>query len=177
MSDYTDLYVLNNLFTDYRGRFIRFARLYVRDEAVAEDFVMEAIMQYWNRRETLRAGSNIPAYILTVIKNKCLNHLEHLKVCQNAAEEMKKNRQWELQTRIASLSACDPEELFSGEAREIVDKTLVSLPAQTRELYLMSRHENKSNREIATHFGISVKGVEYHISKALKALRKNLRYF
>ena len=138
---------------------------------------MEAIMQYWKKRETLHDDSNIPAYILTIIKNKCLNHLDHLKVCRNAAEEMKKNRQWELQTRIASLRACDPEELFGGDARETVEKTLASLPAQTRELYIMSRHENRSNSEIASHFGMSVKGVEYHISKALKALRKSLKDF
>ena len=39
----------------------------------------------------------------------------------------------------------------------------------------MSRYENKSIKEIADALNISVKGVDYHISKALKALRVSLK--
>jgi len=39
----------------------------------------------------------------------------------------------------------------------------------------MSRYENKSVKEIADSLDITVKGVDYHISKALKALRVNLK--
>lgn len=65
-----DLKAFNQLFADYQGRFIRFANIYVRDIAVAEDFTIEALMQYWENRNTLKADSNVPAYILTIIKNK-----------------------------------------------------------------------------------------------------------
>lgn len=64
----TDLKAFNQLFADYQGRFIRFANMYVRDMAVAEDFTIEALMQYWENRNTLKADSNVPAYILTIIK-------------------------------------------------------------------------------------------------------------
>ena len=40
-----DLKAFNQLFADYQGRFIRFANIYVRDIAVAEDFTIEALMQ------------------------------------------------------------------------------------------------------------------------------------
>ena len=59
-----DLKAFNQLFADYQGRFIRFANMYVRDMAVAEDFTIEALMQYWENRNTLKADSNVPAYIL-----------------------------------------------------------------------------------------------------------------
>lgn len=48
-----DLKAFNQLFADYQGRFIRFANIYVRDIAVAEDFTIEALMQYWENRNTL----------------------------------------------------------------------------------------------------------------------------
>ena len=57
-----DLKAFNQLFADYQGRFIRFANIYVRDIAVAEDFTIEALMQYWENRNTLKADSNVPAY-------------------------------------------------------------------------------------------------------------------
>jgi RNA polymerase sigma-70 factor (ECF subfamily) len=170
-----DKYILNNLFSDYRSRFVRFANTYIRNEAAAEDIVMEAIAQYWANRDLLRSDTNPPAYILTIVKNKCLNHIRHQRVHRDAAEKIVGNYHWELQTRIASLKACEPDIIFTEEAQAIVDKTLASLPERTRTLFIMSRREYKSNREIASSFGMSVKGVEFHISKALKALRENLK--
>lgn len=175
MEKTTDLQAFNQLFTNYQGRFIRFANTYVRDMAVAEDFTIEALMYYWENRHMLDTDSNVPAYILTIIKNKCLNYLQHLQVREEANEEIKNQADWELNTRISTLEACDPNELFSAEAQAIVNKTLASLPEQTRTIFMMSRYENKSHKEIAETLGITTKGVEYHITKALKKLHANLK--
>ena len=56
-----------------------------------------------------------------------------------------------------------------------MDETLKKLPDQTRRVFIMSRFENKSGKEIADILGITVKGVDYHIAKALKALRMSLK--
>ena len=39
----------------------------------------------------------------------------------------------------------------------------------------MSRFQDKSNKNIAEELNISVKGVEYHISKALRSLKISLK--
>lgn len=66
MENTTDLKAFNQLFTDYQGRFIRFAHTYVRDMAVTKDFTIEALMYYWENRHSLEEDSNVPAYILTI---------------------------------------------------------------------------------------------------------------
>ncbi len=170
-----DLKAFNQLFSDYQGRFIRFANMYVRDMAVAEDFTIEALMQYWENRNALKADSNVPAYILTIIKNKCINYLQHIQVREDVSEHLKNHAEWELNTRIATLEACNPEELFTAEAQEIVNKTLATLPEQTRRIFIMSRYENKPYKEIAETLGMTTKGVEYHIAQALKRLHTNLK--
>lgn len=178
MEKSSELKVFNKLFTDYQGRFIRFANSYVRDAAVAEDFTIEALMYYWENRKSLAEDTNIPAYILTIIKHKCLNYLQHLQVKEETSEKMRKHAEWVLSTRISTLQACDPNELFTAEAQRIVDNTLASLPEQTRRIFIKSRYENKSHKEIASEFGMTTKGVEFHINKALKILRVNLKdYF
>ena len=48
------------------------------------------------------------------------------------------------------------------------------MPEQTRKVFLFSRRENLSNREIAQTMQLSVKSVEFHITKALRELKKNL---
>lgn len=175
MENTADLKAFNQLFTDYQGRFIRFANTYVRDIAVAEDFTIEALMYYWENRHSLEADSNVPAYILTIIKNKCLNYLQHLQVREDVNQQLLNHAAWELNTRISTLDACNPDELFTAEAQAIVNKTLTALPEQTRTVFMKSRYENKSHKEIAETLGITTKGVEYHISKALKKLHSNLK--
>lgn len=175
MNPETDLKAFNQLFTDYKERFVRFANTYVRDLTIAEDFALEAFMYYWENRHTLKENSNIPAYILTVVKHKCLNYLQHIQVKEQTTEKLLSHATWELNTRIATLEACDPEEVFSNEALEIVKKTLEAMPAKTREVFVLSRFENRTYKEIARELNLTEKGVEFHISKALKALRNGLK--
>lgn len=63
----------NELVTNYRQRFIHFALTYTQNEYAAEDMVMEAFMALWEKRALLPADTNIMSYILTSIKNRCIN--------------------------------------------------------------------------------------------------------
>ena len=84
-------------------------------------------------------------------------------------------KQRELAIRISNLEGCNPSYIFSQEIKSIVMKTLNQLPKQTQKVFIMSRFENKSGKEIAQILGISVKGVDYHMNKALKELRIALK--
>ena len=105
------------------------------------------------------------------IKHKFINYLQHIQVREDASEHLKNHAEWELNTRISTLEACNPEELFTAEAQEIVNKTLATLPEQTRRIFIMSRYENKPHKEIAETLGMTTKGVEYIISSPEKATR------
>lgn len=63
-----DIQTFNFLFTNYKRRFTHFARTYVDDEMTAEDIAVESLMYYWENREKLKEHTNIPAYVLTVVK-------------------------------------------------------------------------------------------------------------
>ena len=136
---------------------------------------MEAFMDYWEMRDMLQPDSNIPAYILTLIKHKCLNHLKRKQLQDDISQRIRAVAEWELNVQISSLKVCEPTELFTAEIREIVNRTLRQLPEQTRRIFLMSRIENKTRKEIAEELNMTSKGVEYHIAKALSLLRVNLK--
>ena len=175
MENTTDLKAFNQLFTDYQGRFIRFANTYVRDVAVAEDFTIEALMYYWENRHRLEEVKDIPLYILVTLKNKCLDYLQRERTWNNIAENLLSNKEWELQMRISSLEACEPETLFSNEVQELVNQALAKLPEKSRHIFIMSRYEGKNYQTIAKETNLSVKSIEFHISKALNLLRKELK--
>jgi RNA polymerase sigma-70 factor (ECF subfamily) len=178
MLEASDIQSFNALYKDYKKRFVHFAKTYVYSYEVAEDIVMESFIDYWENRATLREGSHIPTYVLTIIKNKCLNYLQRLHTWQEIEAHLAQVEAWELDVQISTLEACDPHRLFSDEIQEIVDKTMLSLPKQTQEIFTRSKYNNQSHKEIAEALGISTKSVEYHITKSLKALRVALKdYF
>lgn len=154
-------------------RSLRFVRSYVHDEMVAEDIVSEALVKYW---QVLSEGEEASeALLLTILKNRSLDYLRRESVRGSALEELADLNRRELAMRISTLEACDPQEIFSAEIREIIRKTLETLPEQTRRAFILTRFENKTVREVAEEMGITPKGVEYHITKSLKALRLSLK--
>lgn len=169
-----DLAAFDRLFGEYRPRFIRFAVSYVTDAAVAEDLVMESFMAAWERRALLSEKS-FPPYVLVIVRNKCLNHLRSRQVRLRAEEDLNSHRARLLELRVSTLEACEPAQLFSDEARRLVDETLARLPERTREIFQRSRFRGESYKEIAASMGTTVKSVEFEVSKAMKSLRVSLR--
>jgi len=50
MNDADFLKTFNQLYADYRERFIRFAYSYTKDKAVSEDITAESFMSFWENR-------------------------------------------------------------------------------------------------------------------------------
>ncbi|MDP4271376.1 MAG: RNA polymerase sigma-70 factor [Bacteroidota bacterium] len=163
------------IYRTYFPRFRSFANSYVRDEFVAENIVQDAFTTLWENKETLADNSNVLSYLLTIIKNRALNHLSHLQTRYAVEEKLLTQQTREIELRCLTLRATDPESIFSNEVQSLIRQTLDKLPEQTRQVIEMSRFDNLSNKEIALRLNISVKGVEYHITKGLKSLRIGLK--
>lgn len=158
---------------NYRRSFL-FTKSYVHDDMAAEDIVVESLVKFWR---LISAGERevTEALLLTILKNKDLDYLRCKTTHESVIANITELNNRELSIRISTLEACNPEEIFSSEIQLIVQRTLQSLPEQTRHIFEMSRFENKTVKEIALETNLTVKGVEYHITKALKALRINLK--
>ncbi|WP_455628457.1 RNA polymerase sigma-70 factor [Parabacteroides chinchillae] len=158
---------------NYRRSFL-FSKSYVHDDMAAEDIVAESLVKYW---KLISSGETdiSDALLLTILKNKSLDYLRHQAIQHNVIENMTDIMNREINLRISTLEACDPSEIFSKEIRKIVKETLLTLPEQTQHVFRLSRFENKSVKEIAEITGLTVKGVEYHITKSLKIMKSNLK--
>lgn len=177
MDSFSEIKHFNTLFNEYYRRFILFATGYVKEVEIAEDFVSEAFTTYWENRENLLPNTNPQAYILAIIKNKCLNYLQHQQVHFRVTAELQEHAEWLRQTKINTLEACDPDFLFSEEIQEIIDNTLKKLPQKTRQIFSLSRQQGLTYKEIAEKTHLNQKTIEFHVSKALSLLRLSLKDF
>lgn len=178
MSDPGNLHTMNlfsNFFKENQEKFLSFAYSYLRDRAEAEDVLMESMIALWEHRDRWEADSNLHALMLTIIKNKSLNHLEHRQIRLRAEEDINSHRQRELDLRISTLKACEPDKIFDTEIQHIVRRALGQMPEQSRKIFMLSRYQNLPNKKIAEQLDISLKTVEAHITKALRILRLELK--
>lgn len=177
MTNSTDILNFNKLYNEHYQQFVYFAMGYVRNVTKAQDFVSDAFAAYWKCKDTLPSDCNAPGYILTIVKNKCLNYLQHKKIKLRAIEELTDHEQWVLNTNINTLEACNPDKIFSQEIQQIIEDTINKQPHRTAQIFRMSRFEYLSHREIAEKLKLSTKSVEYHITKVLSELRIQLKDF
>ena len=159
----------------YYKRCVLFAKSYVFDYAAAESIAAEAMSVYWERRAAGEEIEMVLPFLFSVIRNKSLRYLKHQKVALRARDEIGGAMRDELQFRIDTLESCDPHVLFEDDVQKILRETLESLGGKTDRIFSLSRFEGMTNSEIAEELGIAEKTVEYHISKALKALRLSLK--
>ena len=137
--------------------------------------MVDSMMAFWLRRAELPPDTNPPAYVLTVLKNKCIDYLRRLRRDQEFVDHQTQEQIWDLNTRIASLEDFIPDEVFTQEIQQIVTKAVAELSEETRQVFLLSRRQGLSHREIAARMGITEKGVEYHITKVNRLLRSALK--
>lgn len=175
IEDLHDLKSFSAFFQKNQQKFLSFTYSYVRNRDDAEDILMESVASLWENRNKFEDNSNIPALLLTIIKNKALNYLTHEQVRMRVEEEINTHKQRELDLRISTLEVCNPDRIFNSEIQKIVQHSLQQLPEQSRRIFVMSRFSNTPNKQIAELLGVSIKTVEFHITKTLKVLRADLK--
>lgn len=175
MSEF-DLERFKILYAEFYKQSYRYVKSYVRDDLAAEDIVSESLVKLW-QLSLSEDILNPKAILLTILRNKSLDYLKHQKVKLAALDNISEIAQRDLDIRIYTNEATDPNFIFEKDIKRIVFKTLSALPEQTRKIFEESRFENMSKTEIAQKYNISVKGVDYHLYKALSSLKNRLKSY
>lgn len=130
----------------------------------AEDLVQNAFVELWKRcAEVLFLKAK--SYLYRACHNSFLNQIAHNKV----------KLKFERTSNQSKLSNESPEYLMEVEEFKIkLEKAISNLPVKEREVFLMSRIDKKTYKEIAEIIGITVKAIERRMSKALLQLRGDL---
>jgi RNA polymerase sigma-70 factor (ECF subfamily) len=164
-----------HLYNQYRQRFVLIAKRYVRDRMVAEDIVADSFVAFWNSRSKLTSETNLPAYILTIVKNNCLNWLRAQQIHFRIQDDIASVQSRLVDASIRSLTAMDPSNLFASDVQNIISEATSRMLELTREIFMLSRNAGMTYAEIAAELGISQRRVTSEMQAALSILRKALK--
>ena len=149
-------------YKQYFSPLVGFAYQYVEDGDIAKDIVQEVFSKVWNQSNELEIRTNIKSYLFGAVRNACLNHLRHEKVKEAHENEAG-------QAFIDGVDFLEMEEL-----EEKINEALNKLPEKRRQIFELSRFEEKKYHEIASELDVSIKTVETQMSRALKTMREVL---
>ncbi len=157
--------VFDAVYTFYFSRLCAFGSQYI-ELSECEEIVQEVMLWLWENRQALVPELSLKSLLFTMVKNKCLNRLEHTIVKQKVHEKLieKFKEQFE-----------DPDFYIFNELQELLNKAIEKLPKEYRKAFEMNRFENMTYNEIAEISGVSSKTIAYRISQALKILRTELK--
>jgi len=148
----------------YRGLCVYAYRI-LKSNSEAEDLVQDFFVRVLENRATISIETSVKSYFIRSVHNRCLDNLAHQKVKINHE-----------QFRLKMMNEEDMHEypLLDSELTLLIERAIQHLPDGIRETFMINRFEGLSYQQIAKQENISVKTVEYRISKALNILRKDL---
>lgn len=164
-----DATALNLLYETYWEQLFISAYNLLKNKEACEDILQELFISLWNKRERLQINISIKSYLYASVTYKVYDYLrKNSKVIQLELLEDFDNR----------IHFSDPEsKMIHKELVNHINEVIQTLPEKCRKVFIMSREEQLSHKEIAEKLKISSKTVEAHITKALKAIKLSLGSF
>ncbi|MFH5833829.1 RNA polymerase sigma-70 factor [Halalkalibaculum sp. DA3122] len=154
------------LFDKYYEPLVRFVWGYVKSEAIAEEIVQELFLKVWRISTTLTIQTSIKSYLYRAGRNMSLNHLKHRDTEQEWEEEKKA-----LHKNQPRESKLDRNLHYKMLLKE-VEQAIQDLPERRRLIFVLSRHQDMTYKEIADFLDISENTVDTQIRRALATLRE-----
>lgn len=148
----------------YQGLCVYAFRM-IKSKSEAEDIVVDFFVRVLENRKNIRIETSVKSYFVRSVHNRCLDYLAHQRVVVN--HEL-------FRQQIISEDDFHEYPLIDTELQSLIEKAIQSLPKEIRETFILNRFEGLKYQQIADQENISVKTVEYRMSKALTILRKEL---
>jgi RNA polymerase sigma-70 factor, ECF subfamily len=161
-----DIKQFETLFRSSYISLVKYAGTLIKDHDTAEEIVQDLFFRIWQEREKLKIESSLNGYLFRAVHNRCLHHIEHLKVVDRHEKEM---------ANLPPQNAENPADILQyKELQARIAAILERLPERCGKIFCMNRFEGMKYSEIAEKLSVSVKTVEANMGKALKEFRKAL---
>ncbi|SFL50153.1 RNA polymerase sigma-70 factor [Proteiniphilum acetatigenes] len=154
-----------NIYNQYSGKLYNFIMAISHgDRYMAEEIVQATFIKLWEVREQIDTRKSILSYLSTIAKNTLFNKYQR--------QTVEFLYQQFLLTEQPAYDTITEKETDRKWLENYVDELIEQLPPSRKKIFILSRKEELSTKEIAQMMHISISTVETQLSLATKFIRK-----
>ncbi|MCX7879159.1 MAG: RNA polymerase sigma factor [Ignavibacteria bacterium] len=154
-------YVFKEIYRRYSGRVYTYCRKFLGNREDAMDVFQDTFIKFYESSKQEREMTNLPAFLLRIARNLCLNSLRLRKNSVELKDYMKIENANEIREQTELLN--------------LIQNALTNLPTELREIFILREYQGMSYQEIAEFLGISMSNVKIRIFRAKEKLREILQ--
>ncbi len=162
-----DVAAFDGIYNKYCHKLHGFVFMYLKQEEDAEEIVQEVFIKIWESKAKIDLSASFESFLFTIAYNATMSLLRK-RVCENKSREYLKS----LQQTGAEEQVSD--EIHFKELDRKVQSLLQQLTPRQKEIYLLSREDGLTHREIAQKLGISESTVNNHLVTIIKYLKSHI---
>lgn len=151
------------LYIRYKGKLWHYCFSFLKSEEESDDLIQEIFICLWELRGSLNPELSFSSFMYSLVRNRVLNYFRDMDVETQA----KKALSGSLLTKTEHVET----DIIYTEYQQILKDAIDHLPPQRKKVFIMSRTDNMSHKEIATHLGLSVNTVQDHISESMRFIK------
>lgn len=159
-------YAFEELYRLYSGKLYNFTmRISSGNQYMAEEIVQSTFIRIWEVHDKIDPASSFISFLCTIAKNLLMNAYQHQMV--------------EYVYHQYLLNNTDKDFDMEGNIdlhflNEYIDTLSTELPEQRRKIFILSKRQHYTNKEIALMLNISESTVGTQLSLAVKFMREQL---
>ncbi len=146
---------------------VAYAFNFLKEQEASEEICQEVFFQLWINRDKTEIKTAISSYLYRAVRNRCINLIKHIDIRENYKQY--NNEQ------IEKTDNEFTDTLTVSELDQKIRSAIDQMPLQRKKIFIMSRYEEMTYKEIADKMGLSKKTIENQMGKALQYLRAELK--
>ena len=154
------------IFNRYNGILYRHAFRFLNDHDEVEDVIQDTFLTLWQKREELTIKTSFSSYLYSTVRNRILNRVAHRKVAARYADSL---------NEFLQAGRCITDErIREHELATVIQQEVAALPPKMRKVFLLSRKNEYSYKEIGEQLEISEKTVRNQVYNAVQILKAKI---
>lgn len=155
------------LFNAHYSRMVAYAHNFLKEQEASEEVCQEVFFQLWINRDKTVIKTAISSYLYRAVRNRCINLIKHIAI----RETYKQYNSEQIEKSDNDFT----DTLTVSELDQKIRSAIDQMPLQRKKIFIMSRYEEMTYKEIADKMGLSKKTIENQMGKALQYLREELK--
>jgi len=139
----------------------------LQDGDECKDVIQEVFSSLWLKRQQLTENTNIGAYLYVQGRNRVFKLIAKQRVRRDYLNSI---AQFIEQADMNTTELLEEKEIITR-----IEQEINQLPPRMREIFILSRKEGRSHREIAELLGLSEQTVKKQVQNALKIIKPRLK--